>query len=786
MAVPPSPSFPFKPPKSPVLEKFAFFKGRKTNNTVVAHSPTSSRSPRSPTSPMSSNLDLVRSNTLEPPTPTTPGMQMHFIEPGGRGIVPQTDAPQCASNGGLRRVIVMCRGMTVELEVKLLTTTIDILSACSDQMPQSFNINTSMLIEAYNQLGLERRIRRYEHIRDIMNSWDRDNLNALVVAPDTPESDPDLDFDNAPRGEHSPPGFILPLYHSQRPGKWNKRFITLLEGGQMFASKKADPTPVDKDVQGLCHLSDFDIYIPNEAQTKKLLKPPKKYCYAIKSQQTTAVFLNSENFVHFFCTDDPNIAQKLHSHVHSWRSWYLVTKLLQIEAKKKEILAEPPPKLPDPVKHKPKKSVSHVKINGHKVKVSVDESPYAIGAFAPLLDLGRFEKPLDEFGKDWVPDRNSVLPPVKPLQPSASIKKAAPTEKEQEFAAKGLLGDGYEERKQAKKAESNEESVEGPFTEGPNLLNGGIPAKAEASEEEAPKLVEPEKEKEQEKKPEPSSWFPSALEHSTKKKESEPPRPSTSAGPSSQLEREREREQRRQQQGQRKPGPLISLNPKVAESRAREGLGLGRGVPVPEGLLAVQLATGPATPTNSRFLAVPNRSAVRTKGSSSSSSSSSSQQQQKQPRQPHHQQSQSHHQQQRPSTSDGPRNMPRRPTVNGTSRRGDPGDLPPLPPLPPSNLHNRAATRDGAYDPGFPLPPSNRPSTSAGHRPSDRDYQRPSTSAGHRPQERDQSRPGTSAGHRPSERDHSRPRGGPEHGLRVPPRMANQQQQRGRSGSIMI
>jgi hypothetical protein len=79
----------------------------------------------------------------------------------------------------------------------------------------------------------------------------------------------------------------------------------------------------------ICHLSDFDVYTPTSSQMKKL-KPPKKICFALKSQERSSMFLDAANFVHFFCTKDKDVAERLYNAVHSWRSWYLYNMLGEI------------------------------------------------------------------------------------------------------------------------------------------------------------------------------------------------------------------------------------------------------------------------------------------------------------------------------------------------------------------------------------------------------------------------------------------------------------------------
>jgi hypothetical protein len=476
---------------------------------------------------------------------------------------------------------------SINLPITPESTPVNILYSSANLMTHRINPATSIVIESFLPLGLERRLRRYERVRDVMNSWDRDSQNSLLVLPcDLPENDKDLDIDSVPRTEYAPLGFNFHLYHSQRPGKWQKRYITLLENGQMFAAKKPEANPVDKDTQTLCHLSDFDIYSPTETQMRKHLKPPKKFCYAIKSQQKSAVFINGENFVHFFCTEDVTLAHRFHEMVHAWRSWYLVNRRVALPA-----ASEPPPQT-NPVKHSATKSTSVVKVGAHGLKASVDETPYIIGAFEPLIDMNRFDKPLEEFGKDFPSDkpvthRAKEIPRPKHLSQGKhkAVRRAPATDaKEEEFASSGLLGTAYDERRQAaRKGQSVEREEDGPFVGGLSLLNGGTP-----SEKESPK------------RPDPNPWPRSAAEKTTRQRsqsiqERQPLRPSTSDGAS------------RFGQRRHKPQPLVDLASRLPEAPTWRH-NQGQGVKAPAGVPLIDLASGPQQP---RFVEIPRRELVR-------------------------------------------------------------------------------------------------------------------------------------------------------------------------------
>jgi hypothetical protein len=232
-----------------------------------------------------------------------------------------SDVPRSAVNAGERSVVIEYGGSVISLPVTPTTTSHDLLKSASTSMSPVFDPHQCVLWESFTQLGLERPLREYEHVRDVLNSWDYDAQNHLVVvgAPATGLSAGDRD----PRALPKQPGSTsLYMYHSQKPGKWEKRWVSLKEDGQISLSKRQDGS----SSSSLCHLSDFDIYKPNPRQMKKL-KPPKKVCFAIKSQQKSAVFLNGANFVHFFATSDGPLTETWYSAVRTWRSWYLVNVL---------------------------------------------------------------------------------------------------------------------------------------------------------------------------------------------------------------------------------------------------------------------------------------------------------------------------------------------------------------------------------------------------------------------------------------------------------------------------
>ncbi|KAG8529831.1 uncharacterized protein KY384_005312 [Bacidia gigantensis] len=229
---------------------------------------------------------------------------------------PAFDAPISAINAGERRVAVEYLKSVVSVPVTTSTTPVDVINIAASELRLRMDVDTTLVLESFRQLGLERPIRKYEHIRDVLNSWDNDAQNALLLIPSTAKNARD-DLNSKRVLKQPPVESSMQLYYSQRPSHWDKRLVSLRADGQILTSNKGSST-------NICHLSDFDIYLPTKRQLSKKIKPPKKFCFAIKSQQKSAMFLSTENFVHFFSTKDKASADQWYSAVQEWRSWYLV------------------------------------------------------------------------------------------------------------------------------------------------------------------------------------------------------------------------------------------------------------------------------------------------------------------------------------------------------------------------------------------------------------------------------------------------------------------------------
>ncbi|KAL2176336.1 uncharacterized protein P884DRAFT_278430 [Thermothelomyces heterothallicus CBS 202.75] len=619
-AGPPSPP---RQPRSPVREAFTFltFGRKKSSSSGGSSRSTLSKRSRAPP-PASSPSTSAHTETASRQSHHAPG-----VEPSlemARGLAEDKYPP----NSTVKPVVVRFGDVAVTAQITKETSAAELLADCGKSLAslgRLINPDTSVVIEPCVRPGLERRLRQYERIWDVTSAWDHHSSNGLVILPDRSDPDGELSLSSVPKTQSEPEGFVLPLYFLQRPGKWSQRYITLKENGQIFASKKKEWKTTDKDVAKLCQLSDFDLYLPTVAEMKKQLRPPRKYCYAIRSQEKASLFLDSTHYVHFFCTDDANVSRQFRSCVHRWRSWYLVNKKLRLH---EEQVSSP--------------TIMSQSDHDSRGRVSIDQSSRARPSMDRQAPLVRSASSTRESTRSNAAS-GGVVPPVPAMPPSLREKQAAV------FEATGLLGNGYDERKQQalrqnvaarQQPGAVTSSDDGPFIDGPNLLNSHA-ALAPAA---GGRAQSSDSDGSYDKGERPGGWFPSATQHSADQRTSRPSATAASAASSltrraTAATRERGGEEARerhpplhqqpaqQQQTQRRPTsssnnsstgppqPLIDLTPSFVEPPQWSREKKGRGVRAPQGKPLVDLATGPVLPGSSttrfRDASAPPKSLIR-------------------------------------------------------------------------------------------------------------------------------------------------------------------------------
>ncbi|KAF4313541.1 Pleckstrin-like protein [Botryosphaeria dothidea] len=418
-----------------------------------------------------------------------------YIKAGGGGVVPGIDAPISAVNAGDRRVMVECNKKKMLLPVTPTTTPQELIRTASNVLSEGIDAKASVLLEFFTKANVQRPLRNYEHVRDVLNSWDDDMQNSLIlVESPTGGNDSELKASSVPADK--PDGYSCWMHYSQKPGKWSKRFITLRNDGQVLLAKNEG----GKDPANACHMSDFDIYSPSAEAKSRRVKPPKKYCFAIKSQQKSTMFMSTSTFVHFFCSNDKNVAADFYSAVQGWRSWYLVN--VMGEGQKKAKAAEQQASANGVWSRQASGNQAAVPAMAlHRPSASID-SHYQLGSFKPLLDMSQFESP------SLAPELDSARSPTdhesasansgglsgrKPsmrtrehpqltspthftahsnvTSPTTLVQQIPSEDEDGTFAAGGLLGRAYSQRqKQLVEREKNLKNS-GPFIEGPSLLS---------------------------------------------------------------------------------------------------------------------------------------------------------------------------------------------------------------------------------------------------------------------------------------------------------------------------
>lgn len=281
---------PLSPP--PFLQKLGFFRRKHTNPDAAPHP------------------DFIPISASKGEKPV--------IKPGGGGVVPLSDAPVSASNHGDRRVRVITQGKSILLPIKPTTTPLQLIRASVTFFDVPIDPRNSFLLEDFSKCGIQRNMRMYEHIRNVLNSWDSDDQHTLTLAPYDSSQDSKLHATWAPKSQ--PSGGKWSLYFSQEKGKWEKRIIKMSKEGQITAAKDEE----GKGLINVCHLSDFEVYGLSRDGEKKKIRPPKKYCYAVKSLQKSTMFLGDTGFIHMFCSSDQAVARDFHDTIYKWRCWYLV------------------------------------------------------------------------------------------------------------------------------------------------------------------------------------------------------------------------------------------------------------------------------------------------------------------------------------------------------------------------------------------------------------------------------------------------------------------------------
>jgi hypothetical protein len=380
-----------------------------------------------------------------------------------------------------QRVRVECNGQAINLPVEHTTSAADLIASAANCLSEPIDLKTSVLLETFtSKVDVTRPLRRYEYVFDVMNSWDDDLSNSLQIVPARvlTSNASNLSLANVPREKPRESSFLI--QHSQKPGSWSKRLITIRQDGQLVAAKPNK----ESETTNIGHLTDFDIYNPTARFISKMLKPPKKICYAIKSQEKANIFQQDSKsvYVHFFCTSDETLASSFYDAVQGWRSWYLHH--AKDEGKKKPTSG---------LGRSPSKATKQPKQPSHAPQPSTGsmDAHYQLGSYKPLIDLEKFDRPSSSRGQDTASAAPARKPSVRERSSHPSVLAQQQKLKDDEplgmlagnrrpsfdegaereaFNGDGLLGRSYSTRQ--KVAAEREAAAKNPWVTGPSLLSG--------------------------------------------------------------------------------------------------------------------------------------------------------------------------------------------------------------------------------------------------------------------------------------------------------------------------
>ncbi|KAJ3023606.1 hypothetical protein HKX48_002154 [Thoreauomyces humboldtii] len=147
------------------------------------------------------------------------------------------------------------------------------------------------LFELCNDIGVERPLRDWEIVTDIISAWDTGaSVNAIVMKKygyrETVSA-------RSIAGKY--PRVQGWMHMETKPGKWQRRFFVLRESN-LYYYKDAKQNGTESV---FCGLSNFDVYTLSLPRRKT----PTKFAFALRSTDSMAMFENKQDHVRFLCVE---------------------------------------------------------------------------------------------------------------------------------------------------------------------------------------------------------------------------------------------------------------------------------------------------------------------------------------------------------------------------------------------------------------------------------------------------------------------------------------------------
>ncbi|SPO28511.1 uncharacterized protein UTRI_04908 [Ustilago trichophora] len=208
------------------------------------------------------------------------------------GIAPGTAAP-VAEPRQPHKVYILSRQRFTVVEVPISARARDLALEVieRERLPMDDSKGGWVVFDCSAQLGIERPLREYEMITDVVNVRAHPKTDFFLIK--RTELSPYLSIRSVPTSSPALAGYV---YVQDRKKKWNKRWLELRDHGLYHAKNEKG-----KDETSICQISTFDVYLVDAGAVKM----PKANGFALRSQDPITMFEKpDQDYIHYFCLTD--------------------------------------------------------------------------------------------------------------------------------------------------------------------------------------------------------------------------------------------------------------------------------------------------------------------------------------------------------------------------------------------------------------------------------------------------------------------------------------------------
>ncbi|KAK4515060.1 uncharacterized protein ATC70_002670 [Mucor velutinosus] len=267
----------------------------------------------------STGLSRRKRDPVAPPLPTPEDEELRFAMQRAWAVLDSdtqeskeaaSTAPTTAPSEDYKSSNMVSTGRIQTVPLKTLTTRIYIDDANNHKVVQLSNLLTTAMVVQYlkkkglldhsddwslfeidNQHGVERPLREWEIVLDVLSVWEPDASNALLVKK--------YSYHYTLTSESILQKKIPPMHGwlsiEYKKGKWQKRYCFIKDNAIHHAKdNKGSSSSI------LCHLATYDVYT--------LLQPirisPSPFVFAIRAQDRSSIFEKESDYMRFLAVED--------------------------------------------------------------------------------------------------------------------------------------------------------------------------------------------------------------------------------------------------------------------------------------------------------------------------------------------------------------------------------------------------------------------------------------------------------------------------------------------------